>query len=183
MPFKSEQQRKLMWSKHPAIARRWAKKYGNVPVNRGAGVGQVANQAKQKKKPVQPQEDYNTQRGIGTVPVVAGKQAQRKEQYKKSRDVVKSPPSVSTPTPPIGRRTPPSVTSSTSPKPPRPIAPGQKWTPEDKQRLSDTINRFKNFKPTRPAPTLNRTQLQQRKGMLPYNVGGPQQKYIPEKNK
>jgi len=29
MPFKSEKQEKLMWAKHPAIARRWKKKYGS----------------------------------------------------------------------------------------------------------------------------------------------------------
>jgi len=31
MPFKSEQQRKFMWAKHPAIARRWTDKYGSTP--------------------------------------------------------------------------------------------------------------------------------------------------------
>ena len=25
----------MMWARHPAIARRWAKKYGSTPVNRG----------------------------------------------------------------------------------------------------------------------------------------------------
>lgn len=34
MPFQSEAQRKLMWAKHPAIARRWAKKYGSEPVKK-----------------------------------------------------------------------------------------------------------------------------------------------------
>ena len=29
MPFKSEQQRKFMFAKHPAIAKRWAHKYGS----------------------------------------------------------------------------------------------------------------------------------------------------------
>lgn len=28
MPFRSEAQRRLMWAKHPKIARRWADKYG-----------------------------------------------------------------------------------------------------------------------------------------------------------
>ena len=31
MPFKSEAQRKLMWAKHPEIAKRWTKKYGSKP--------------------------------------------------------------------------------------------------------------------------------------------------------
>jgi hypothetical protein len=33
-PFKSESQRKLLWAKHPEVARKWADKYGtpkNLP--------------------------------------------------------------------------------------------------------------------------------------------------------
>jgi hypothetical protein len=29
MPFKSEKQRKFMWSKHPEIAHKWSDKYGS----------------------------------------------------------------------------------------------------------------------------------------------------------
>lgn len=29
MPFRSQKQRKYMYSQHPEIAKRWAKKYGN----------------------------------------------------------------------------------------------------------------------------------------------------------
>lgn len=29
MPFKSEAQRKLMWLKHPKLAKRWAKEFPN----------------------------------------------------------------------------------------------------------------------------------------------------------
>lgn len=29
MPFKSEKQRRYMYAKHPSIAKKWAKKYGN----------------------------------------------------------------------------------------------------------------------------------------------------------
>jgi len=29
MPFKSAKQRRFMYAKHPKIAKRWAKKYGN----------------------------------------------------------------------------------------------------------------------------------------------------------
>lgn len=29
MPFKSEAQRKYLYSKHPRLAKRWAKQYGN----------------------------------------------------------------------------------------------------------------------------------------------------------
>lgn len=31
VPFKSEKQRRYMWANHPAIARRWANKYGSTP--------------------------------------------------------------------------------------------------------------------------------------------------------
>lgn len=30
MPFKSEKHRRFMFSQHPEIAKRWAKKYGSV---------------------------------------------------------------------------------------------------------------------------------------------------------
>lgn len=33
MPFQSEKQRRYMWAKHPAIARRWSAKYGDTPVS------------------------------------------------------------------------------------------------------------------------------------------------------
>lgn len=29
MPFKSEDQRRYLWAKHPDITRRWSKKYGS----------------------------------------------------------------------------------------------------------------------------------------------------------
>ena len=32
MPFKSEKQRKFMFAKHPAIAKRWTKEYGSKVV-------------------------------------------------------------------------------------------------------------------------------------------------------
>ena len=31
MPFRSEKQRRYLWANHPALARRWAKKYGSRP--------------------------------------------------------------------------------------------------------------------------------------------------------
>jgi hypothetical protein len=34
MPFKSEAQRKLMWAKHPKIAKKWSDKYGSKPVGK-----------------------------------------------------------------------------------------------------------------------------------------------------
>jgi len=34
MPFKSEKQRKYLWSKKPAIAKRWAEKYGSKVVGK-----------------------------------------------------------------------------------------------------------------------------------------------------
>lgn len=38
MPFKSEAQRRFLWSQHPEIAKRWAYKYG-TPKNLPARVG------------------------------------------------------------------------------------------------------------------------------------------------
>ena len=32
MPFRSEKQRKFMWSQHPEIAKRWTDKYGSKVV-------------------------------------------------------------------------------------------------------------------------------------------------------
>ena len=34
MPFKSEKQRRYLWKKEPAIARKWTKKYGSKPVKK-----------------------------------------------------------------------------------------------------------------------------------------------------
>ncbi len=33
MPFKSENQRKFLWAKHPDIAQRWSDEYGSKPVD------------------------------------------------------------------------------------------------------------------------------------------------------
>jgi len=35
MPFKSEKQRKFMWAKEPAIAKKWTSKYGSKPRKKG----------------------------------------------------------------------------------------------------------------------------------------------------
>ena len=35
MPFKSEKQRRYMWAKEPAIAKRWTEKYGSKPKKKG----------------------------------------------------------------------------------------------------------------------------------------------------
>ena len=35
MPFKSEKQRKYMWAKEPAIAKRWTEKYGSKSRKKG----------------------------------------------------------------------------------------------------------------------------------------------------
>lgn len=32
MPFKSEAQRRYLWSTHPEIAKRWSEKYGSKPL-------------------------------------------------------------------------------------------------------------------------------------------------------
>lgn len=34
MPFKSEKQRRFMYSQHPEIAKRWTKEYGSKPVGK-----------------------------------------------------------------------------------------------------------------------------------------------------
>lgn len=31
MPFRSEKQRRFMWSQHPEIAKRWSEEYGSTP--------------------------------------------------------------------------------------------------------------------------------------------------------
>ena len=47
MPFKSEKQRKYMWAKEPAIARKWTKKYGSKTMKKGVTIkkhrGGIAN--------------------------------------------------------------------------------------------------------------------------------------------
>ena len=34
MPFKSEKQRKYLFAKEPAIAKKWTKKYGSKPIKK-----------------------------------------------------------------------------------------------------------------------------------------------------
>ena len=43
MPFKSKAQERMMWAKHPDIARRWADKYGSP--------ASLPEHVKPKKKP------------------------------------------------------------------------------------------------------------------------------------
>ena len=52
MPFRSEKQRRYMYSQHPEIARRWARKYGSKPkksVNEKAAET-VARRRRRKRK-------------------------------------------------------------------------------------------------------------------------------------
>ena len=35
MPFKSEKQRKYLWAKEPAIAKKWTKEHGSKPQKKG----------------------------------------------------------------------------------------------------------------------------------------------------
>ena len=42
MPFKSEKQRRYMWAKEPAIAKKWTEKYGST-------IGGKAKKARNKK--------------------------------------------------------------------------------------------------------------------------------------
>ena len=37
MPFKSEKQRRYLWAKEPAIARKWTKEHGSKPVKKKSG--------------------------------------------------------------------------------------------------------------------------------------------------
>lgn len=50
MPFKSEAQRKFMYAKHPAIAKRWAEKYGTeiAKKKKGARGGKAKGPSKQE---------------------------------------------------------------------------------------------------------------------------------------
>ena len=47
MPFKSEKQKRYMWAKEPAIAKRWTEKYGSKPKKKGGIIkkrrGGIAN--------------------------------------------------------------------------------------------------------------------------------------------
>lgn len=36
MPFRSEAQRRFLWSEHPDIAEKWSHKYGPAPVHKDA---------------------------------------------------------------------------------------------------------------------------------------------------
>lgn len=58
MPFKSEQQRRLMWAKHPQIARRWADKYGSLAQN---------ELAKRKNRNPNPNSNANPTPGVPRV--------------------------------------------------------------------------------------------------------------------
>ena len=52
MPFKSEKQRRYLWKKEPAIARKWTKKYGSKiskPKKRKRNNGRI-NFYRQNKK-------------------------------------------------------------------------------------------------------------------------------------
>lgn len=48
MPFKSEKQRRFMWSQHPDIAQRWADEGKKKPVKRKA-VKKVASRRKKAR--------------------------------------------------------------------------------------------------------------------------------------
>jgi hypothetical protein len=37
MPFKSEKQRRYLWAKEPAIAKKWTEEHGSTPVNKKVG--------------------------------------------------------------------------------------------------------------------------------------------------
>jgi hypothetical protein len=47
MPFKSESQRRYMWSQHPDIARKWTDKYGSHIVK---AYDETVKKRKKKKK-------------------------------------------------------------------------------------------------------------------------------------
>jgi len=41
MPFQSEAQRRFLWAKHPKIAKKWSKKYGNKPIKKKKKIKKV----------------------------------------------------------------------------------------------------------------------------------------------
>lgn len=49
MPFRSEEQRRFMWSQHPDIARRWTAEYGSHIVKAYEKGYKKRNQKKKKK--------------------------------------------------------------------------------------------------------------------------------------
>lgn len=80
MPFKSEQQRRFLWAKHPEIAKKWS--HGEhsskgsdhkMPSKDNSNLKSAAIRRLRQSQPTgSAQEGVNQQRGIGTVPVVAG---------------------------------------------------------------------------------------------------------------
>lgn len=70
MPFKSEAQRRYLYAKHPEIAKRWSRKYGDKPVgksnmavkrypskqHKNVGIGDLA-MARMKKRASNSQQD------------------------------------------------------------------------------------------------------------------------------
>lgn len=147
----------MMWARHPAIARRWAKKYGSTPNKAGGGLKQAVNQAAQKKKPVVSKEEKPSTPTPTPLPRQKPKQS-----------------------PPIYQRP---VTPSPQPKQ-RPVVtplPQQKPRPAEsadrREQLTNALNRMKsrtanrsNLGGTRQA--LDRTQKMQRQGLMIKNVGG-----------
>jgi hypothetical protein len=50
MPFRSEAQRRLLWAKHPGVAKKWAAEYG-TPGNLPEHVGKkMSHRLRRKKK-------------------------------------------------------------------------------------------------------------------------------------
>lgn len=59
MPFKSEKQRRFMFSQHPEIAKRWTKKYGSKPMppykrKNGVGMSDLVAARMRRKTPLPP---------------------------------------------------------------------------------------------------------------------------------
>jgi len=53
MPFRSEEQRRMMWAKHPDIARRWAREF---PGQKNLPLYNSAQKYLQKQKPPAPKD-------------------------------------------------------------------------------------------------------------------------------
>lgn len=67
MPFKSEAQRRLLWLKHPDIAKKWSKEYpnqGKLPMHKGDKMNEKVNPATPGKKKL---ENYELDNHVRTL--------------------------------------------------------------------------------------------------------------------
>src|SRR4030095_270100 len=182
MPFKSEAQRKMMWARHPAIARRWAHKYGSTPI--------TTNVQQRRTKPSTTESKVPVGRRNPPTPVV------RRNAPKKNEGETVSRTTTAYKTPPTGPSTPPSgpgtfkptgkYEAKTSPPKdtvetgPEPKVKQQAGTVKrnarssgDRDKIINALNRMRGNKKAFESNKLDKVQQMQRKGLMVANVGRP----------